>query len=611
MDEFTPEKVEELKIWVKTEAKGLGDAQAALLLSMLEMVTILLQSKTTHKKAVETLRQIMGILPKSERGKNSKFDVKPSSELPPDSEKAKLEKQIHNLLLRYQRIYGQKPERHKKGVKKRKERSSPMNGGEESIYNEISRDSLQEEGQNTVARPKHFSDLKGLRSSTEQHIRYDFDITIKKTIHHVETVTDPRTGYSVRASLAEVGPEGWQVTWNAMVNVVHLVVVFAMPAHRAAIYLGNNSGAFGESTLLRIIQFTAGLMAPVYKETFRQLAQSRRINGDDSSTRVLAVERKVRQEQERSPDPESKKDTPENTPSNSESQSVNALLDREMQAIEQLTGFEFLTKTGKPKKRLHVTMATGRIKPEDQFSQISFVRTHLGSFGNLMDKLLVHRQPEQKELTVQSDLSTSNKVTETQGIHIEYAGCLAHARRPFWRYRDVDPLNCYFLLRAFAVLSSIEDIIDCRGRTEEESQKWRGRYGLKIWQIIKARCEKMMTQYMPNSELHQSAQYVVNHFKELTHYLHEPWIGPTNNQVERILRSERTMLNNSKFRQSKRGRLAFDILRTIQLCCSGAQVSFLDYLKWALVHHEEVRKSPEQWTPYAYRLKNQPASPKS
>ena len=27
---------------------------------------------------------------------------------------------------------------------------------------------------------------------------------------------------------------------------------------------------------------------------------------------------------------------------------------------------------------------------------------------------------------------------------------LAHARRPFWRYRDVDPLNCYFLLRAFA-----------------------------------------------------------------------------------------------------------------------------------------------------------------
>jgi hypothetical protein len=121
-------------------------------------------------------------------------------------------------------------------------------------------------------------------------------------------------------------------------------------------------------------------------------------------------------------------------------------------------------------------------------------------------------------------------VTETQGIRIEYAGCLAHARRPFWRYRDVDPLNCYFLLPAFAVLSSIEDIIDCRGRTEEESQKWRGRYGLKIWQIIKARCEKMMTQYMPNSELHQSAQYVVNHFKELTHYLHEPWIGPTNLQ---------------------------------------------------------------------------------
>ena len=109
---------------------------------------------------------------------------------------------------------------------------------------------------------------------------------------------------------------------------------------------------------------------------------------------------------------------------------------------------------------------------------------------------------------------------------------------------------------------------------------------------------------MPNSELHVAAKYVITHFKELTRYLTNSWLHPTNNQVERTLRSERTMLNNSKFRQSRAGRQSYDILRTIQLCCAGADVPFLDYLKWMLVNHKQVAHAPEQWTPFAYRLKN-------
>ena len=100
--------------------------------------------------------------------------------------------------------------------------------------------------------------------------------------------------------------------------------------------------------------------------------------------------------------------------------------------------------------------------------------------------------------------------------------------------------------------SIIEDIIDCNDRTDEVTLHWRGRYGKKIWTLLKARAEKMMLEHMPTSEMHQSAKYIVTHFPELTHYLNDPWVHPTNNQVERILRSERTMLNNSKFRQSKK-----------------------------------------------------------
>jgi len=50
MEKINPEQVNELREWVRTEAKGLGDIQAALLLSMLDIVSILLRDKTTQKK---------------------------------------------------------------------------------------------------------------------------------------------------------------------------------------------------------------------------------------------------------------------------------------------------------------------------------------------------------------------------------------------------------------------------------------------------------------------------------------------------------------------------------------------------------------------------------
>ena len=597
MEKINPQQVDELREWVRTEAKGLGDTQAALLLSMLDMVGILLRDKTTQKKAVETLRQLMGILPKSERGISDKFDLANAPEgAPADTEKTALEKQIRKLLLKHRRLYGQKPGRHKEGKRKRKERSNAHHGGEESLYNKTLRAAAMYKEPLTVDKAAQFKNTKGLRSSSENHIRFDFDVVIKEITYSVETVTDPRSGQTVRASTTLVGPEGWQITWNAMVNIVHLIVVFSMPAHRAAAFLGNDKKAFGESTLLRFLQYVAAACAPVYQEIFTQLAQSRRIQGDDSSTRVLAVERKSRQI-------ESDLVPPEATPVLPETGGPN--LERIIPKLDAVLGFAFNTKTGKPKKKLQVTMATGRVIADDQFSQISFVRTHLGSFGNLLGQALKIRNPEHHALTVQSDLSTANLPGPTpSNITVTFAGCGAHARRPFWRYRDVDPLNCYPMLRGFMLLSTIEDIIDCNDRTDEVTLHWRGRYGTKIWTLLKARAEKMMLEHMPTSELHQSAKYIVTHFAELTHYLHDPWVHPTNNQVERILRSERTMLNNSKFRQSKKGRVAFDILRTMQLCCTGSKVPFLEYMKWILVNHRQAKEAPEQWTPYAYRLKN-------
>ena len=81
-------------------------------LDVLAMVDELYNPKISQNKVLDTLRKVMGILPKSERGSSDKFDV----ELKPketDPAKIKLESDIHNLLNKHKRLYGKKA-RHKK-----------------------------------------------------------------------------------------------------------------------------------------------------------------------------------------------------------------------------------------------------------------------------------------------------------------------------------------------------------------------------------------------------------------------------------------------------------------------------------------------------------------
>ena len=61
------------------------------------------------------------------------------------------------------------------------------------------------------------------------------------------------------------------------------------------------------------------------------------------------------------------------------------------------------------------------------------------------------------------------------------AGCTAHGRRPFWRYREEDIGFCYYMLTGFVKLAGLEKRIDFEGRTLERVLKIRGRYGRMIW----------------------------------------------------------------------------------------------------------------------------------
>ncbi len=290
--------------------------------------------------------------------------------------------------------------------------------------------------------------------------------------------------------------------------------------------------------------------------------------------------------------------------------------------LEQELPFEFNLKnnTGK-KSKLNVTFVTGRTDSADSRSIIRFYRTHLGSFGNLVNELL-SRRPGRitfKDVIIHGDLSTTNLPSSeyNKKFNIRIAGCGSHCRRPFWDERSrIDA--CYFFLRGFQLLSYIEEDYGKYRFEDPKALAKRTKYSRWVWTIIRNGALTVINQrhvssgtlisyetvYWPkDSVFYVACQYIVNHYSELTLYLTYPELDWTNNLSERAQRKEKLMLNSSYFRKSREGRAVLDILKTIMATAQAAQINFEEYLQFVVLNKEDVKLNPHLYTPFEFAKK--------
>jgi len=448
-----------------------------------------------------------------------------------------------------------------------------------------------------VNRMEEFGKTKGFHATKDRPKRMGVKIVVTEIQYDVETLTDPVTGKSVRASTINEGPDNFQLTWEAVANLVKMHVGFAIPINRIVAMIGQPE--FSSSKICRVLQYVAKNFVRTYLCLADQLSEVAILSGDDTSTKVLEKSGTG------SPDP---------------------ICDE----IDEQLGWTQTRADGRgDKKALNVSLLVGKTD-KDPRSTIRFFRTHMGSVGNLLSKILESRLPSADPLIFQGDLSTTNLPNPIirEQVNLLLAGCGAHARRPFWRYREQDESLCYFLLRGFLFLAKIETLIDQRGRTRERTLKLRGKYGRLMWHAMRNRCLAATTGHVPspgtypkgitpdiwppNTDLYTASKYLINHFEALTLYLKHPELDYTNNAQERALRIEKCMLSSSKFRKTKRGRVTLDILRTINSTCTAANIDLTDYLRFFFKNIQEVEEHPENFTPFAFaRLieKNQKPQP--
>lgn len=593
MDAVTESELGQLKSWLSSNPAGMPESLRQILSRILVQYIWLLKTTARAKGTLRALREAMGFIPKSENGRQTLPQAGSTGSSEIDSTYADLKRKRDRAI--HQKAYYQgRMRRLQSEVDTVKPQSSPeLETPRETMFTTDLGGNRIEDKSERVKRELHGMSKKGLHSSYDQVKRVDLELRVTNLNIRVESVTDLKTGKHVRASLDHIGPAGFQFTWQAFSSLIKMVVGFAIPINRAAAMIGDPQ--FGPSQIYRALEYAAKMLVPIYLYLAEALGDCDILSGDDSPTRVIQA-------------------------ANIETKPRDPTKPRLHEMLDDALGWKLKLANGKgDKRRLNVSLIMGKTVFNDARSTIAFFRSHFGSVGNVITKILESRRPNKGPVMIQGDLSPSNLPSSEirDKFDIKIAGCAAHARRPFWRWREDDEDLCYFMLNCFLSLSLLEDKIDRLGRTTENTVRLRQKYGRWLWQAIRNRAIAAMTgesptasclprihglkpfKWAPDSHLYKACAYIVNNYDSLTAYLDDARLESTNNRRERGLRSEKAMLVTSKFRKTRNGRAVLDVLRTINASCTMANVDLKDYLIEVYRAGADTHVNPQSYTPYA------------
>jgi hypothetical protein len=474
-------------------------------------------------------------------------------------------------------------------------------------------------------------DAKVINPLNDKRVRYDISVSVSRIELDVDkkvVVKENGERTVVCASTDDYGPARYSVTWGALSTLAILVGQFAMPLNRLATLFSCVGKQFTAGGLSRLLHYVAVRLVAIYIELGEQLSDSEIICGDDTSCRVLEVngyfERLKSGKADKSKPPWSgyrNKAASEASIERCEQQKRErrkrrAQGDREAKrtadeeaSLGMLIGrhydFESQRQDGQgAKQSLNTTVVTGRSDAKDPTSLIVFYRSHLGSFGNLLESILHSRTANHKDVIVQSDLSTTNLVRESELLNrfkFKFIGCSAHARRPFAQYEHEDPIYCSHILHLFTGIAMHEERLDAHGRNRHNVLAVRQADSRRLWESIREIAQKLEKRWSKATKLGTAARYILNHFDKLTAYLDDPRLEPTNNMRERMLRTEKLIENSSMFRKSLEGRFVLDIIRTVLQTAVAAKVPIHEYLISVLREDpDEIASNPGRYTPLGW-----------
>jgi hypothetical protein len=135
---------------------------------------------------------------------------------------------------------------------------------------------------------------------------------------------------------------------------------------------------------------------------------------------------------------------------------------------------------------------------------------------------------------IQTDAYEVYNALQRQQPAITRIGCLAHARRYFYKALQENLAEAVSFIAQIRALYKIEDAIRALSPAERHSQ--RQLKAPEIWNALKSKAEQLQPALLPKSTLGKAVNYFLNEYEALTGYLRDGRFEIDNNLVENAIR---------------------------------------------------------------------------
>src|SRR5712691_6943797 len=291
------------------------------------------------------------------------------------------------------------------------------------------------------------------------------------------------------------------------------------------------------ATQCEIVAETAVLLQPAIEELKRQAAQGEVVHNDDTSMRVLS-------------------------------------LDRDTDISPERTG-----------------VFTSGLVWIVQGRRIALYFTGCKHAGENLAEVLKQRSPDLPPIIQMCDALSRNvpKLVETL-----VANCNAHGRRNFVKVTANFPGQCRFVLETLREVYGYDAVTREQGMSAEERLAFHQEHSKpemeKLHTWLHAQFDERLVE--PNSGLGEAISYLLKHWERLTLFLRKAGVPLDNNLVERALKKAILHRKNSLFYKTRKGAQMGDLFMSLIHTCELNGVNPFDYLNELQRHSEDLKRHP-------------------
>lgn len=228
--------------------------------------------------------------------------------------------------------------------------------------------------------------------------------------------------------------------------------------------------------------------------------------------------------------------------------------------------------------------------------------TGLHHAGEILDLLLKHRDSNAPKLPKVTDGASKNFDPLLKDLLIEGV-CNAHAFLKFDAVKAQYPEEYAIAGAVYKQVFDNDDLAKARGMTPEERMVFHEKNSLPLMETLKNMCESKITSRLvePNSKLWEPLTFIINQWSRLTKFCNEPGVPIDTNLVEQILIIPVRYLAGSFNYQTPTGAEVGDHFMSLIVTAYKNNVEPVSYLEYCLRNHEDLKRRPEYYLPWAYR----------